>query len=712
MAGYGYGYFQGGVPIGSNVNPPPDVLYDGNTTQWLDLSDETTVTKDVDNYVSKVTDKLGSGQDIVQVTTGLKPLYTGESLLFDGINDYMRGMYNLLQPETLYVVFKIKTFTYSKVLFDGFRNMSCYLSMAAGGDGNLKISAGVSSPIFNSPVNEKVILRLVLNGANSRRTLNQNLTVTENLGTNKMDGICLGCSGSLNNYSNIEIYEVITRKIADDENTELAIYNYLKKKNRVMNPVYETLSQYVYYAEPNSVSIGDVSFTKIATEPIGCGTGLTYVAKKVEDAYTMNNTVSDIGIALSNPTLIRFVEETINCEVLHISENYIYYQGDKRSFYRMNKHTFADKVKFTISGEGEGALDFSQQDIWGVNELPDSGLLIQIDDFVGGVNYSNFYKVPFVSQTSGNYEYTSALFSFGCPTRKVILTSAWGFSTKGTKVFAVIYGGIGQAYLSHDSGDTWECVFSMADSSINATVPVEKEIFVDTKPDGLGGFGAIGGHPMKDTLTNPQTYDLWAVTANGNLHSHGGCIDLYSNRIFVVTGDGMPALGVYYSDDWGYSWTLILLSDLKPSSAFGTQFVTVIPLQNCVLFGCDGMGDGYWRVFRDGLNLKTKPECVYQFNGSNTVLVTISGGNYFAPDGLMLGLINPEGEDDYTTTKGGIVATKNGHNFAKLYEDSFTEMTAATAEFGWRGLISVNNNNKVIIMAKNGGIITLDMNVD
>jgi hypothetical protein len=43
---------------------------------------------------------------------------------------------------------------------------------------------------------------------------------------------------------------------------------------------------------------------------------------------------------------------------------------------------------------------------------------------------------------------------------------------------------------------------------------------------------------------------------------------------------------------------------------------------------------------------------------------------------------------NYTTTRGGIVATKNGHNFKKLYEDSFTQFTFESAEMGRRGLIS------------------------
>ncbi|MBK7480686.1 MAG: hypothetical protein IPI69_13855 [Bacteroidales bacterium] len=55
------------------------------------------------------------------------------------------------------------------------------------------------------------------------------------------------------------------------------------------------------------------------------------------------------------------------------------------------------------------------------------------------------------------------------------------------------------------------------------------------------------------------------------------------------------------------------------------------------------------------------------------------------------------------------MATRNRHNFKKLYEDSFTQFSSESAEFGRRGLISYNNNGKVLVKAKNGGLIILDL---
>ncbi len=52
-------------------------------------------------------------------------------------------------------------------------------------------------------------------------------------------------------------------------------------------------------------------------------------------------------------------------------------------------------------------------------------------------------------------------------------------------------------------------MFSMADTSINGDVTPDQMVYVHTKPNGNGGYGAVGGHPMSNTLTNPQNFDLW-----------------------------------------------------------------------------------------------------------------------------------------------------------------------------------------------------------
>lgn len=481
---------------------------------------------------------------------------------------------------------------------------------------------------------------------------------------------------------------------------------------RTLSQGYETLSLAVYSEAPNEVSditIGNVRFTKVAEGPVNCGSADSFRAKTIEDAYAIVGSDASIDYRLANPELRRFVEDGRNCEVFDISGQYIYY-GHSRAFYRIDKNTLGNKVRFSISGiwEESSGSDVSSSSIIAVNEMPDLGLLIQVDN---NYPHSNIYKVPYVAQSSGSFTYTQgyANLVMEIPYPNPVLTKAWGLSIKGNTVFAVIYNSRGYAYLSTDSGNSFRCVFSMADTSINSNVTPDQMVFVDTKPDGHGGYGAVGGHPMSNTLTNPQSFDLWGITPNGSLHAHGGCIDTYADRLVIVTGDSYPAVGIFYSDDWGYNWTFIRTGVHLPSADSRTQFVTAIPMEDCILFGNDGMGDGYWRVFRNGSGLLSTIECCYQFTGLNTQLVTINGGHCFLPDGTMLGLINPHESPNYTTTRGGIVATRNGHNFKKLFEDPYTQFTFESAEFGRRGLITVNDNNKVLVKAKNGGLIILDL---
>lgn len=481
---------------------------------------------------------------------------------------------------------------------------------------------------------------------------------------------------------------------------------------RTLSQGYETLSSAIFNEAPNEVrdiTIGNVRFTKIVEGPVNAGSADSFRAKTIEDAYSVAGSDRSIDYSLANPELRRFVEDGINCQVFDISGRYIYY-GHSRAFYRIDKNTFGNKVRFVISGIWEGGpmYNVSSCNIRGVDEMPDLGLLVQVDNQTSHVN---IYKVPYVAQSSGAFTYTQehARHVMNIPYSNPILTKAWGLSIKGNTVFAVIYNSRGYAYLSTDSGNSFRCVFSMADTSINSTVTPDQMVFVDTKPDGHGGYGAVGGHPMSNTLTNPQNFDLWGITPNGSLHAHGGCIDTYADRLVIVTGDSYPAVGIFYSDDWGYNWTFIRTGIHMPSADCRTQFVTAIPMEDCILFGNDGIGDGYWRVFRNGGGLLSTIECCYQYTGSNTQLITINGGHCFLPDGTMLGLINPHESINYTTTRGGIVATRNGHNFKKLFEDPYTQFTFESAEFGRRGLISYNDNGKVLVKAKNGGMIILDL---
>jgi hypothetical protein len=693
------------VQLDTKLNYFKSLIEDGNTTAWYDASDIATIVKDANNKVIRWNDKLGSGHDLLQTTNAKQPLWSETGILFDGIDDNMKSLFPLIQPESIYLLCTIKSWQFQDVLMDGASNNTAVFS-CQGLNEIFVTSGGINSPKTVATLNEKTLIQVTLTGNSSLLQSNDLLPLTGNLGTVGMGGLILGSKGNNLNFAHIEVNAVIIRKVADTANDKLTIYNYFRPTLPIKT--YETLSQAVWLREPLTASIGNVSYNKITSNPVNCGQDFTYVAKNIEDAYSLVGSEREVNVTLSNPELMKFVEDGINCQVFDMSGKYIYY-GNTRAFYRIDKNTFGDKVKFLVSGMWQsGNYETSIRDIEGVNEMKDGSLLVQLDNVGDGCG---IYKVPYFAGTSGTHTYlaSDATIAILMNIRHTRLDRSWGLSTKGSRVFAVMYGKIGQAYLSEDYGTTFKCVFSMADSSINASIPSGKMIYVDTKPNGSGGFGAIGGHPMKNTLTNPQTFDLWGPTQNGNLHSHGGCIDTYADRLIIVTGDGAPAGAIFYSDDWGYNWTFVRGESVLPSSQYKVQFVTAIPMKDCILFGCDGLGDGFFKLYRNGDKLLSTIECCYQFTGSNTGLVTIAGGYCMTPKGNLLGLFNPDDPNDFTTIRGGIVATKNSHNFKKVYEDSFSQLTTATAEFGWNGIISINNNNKVLVKAAHGGLITLNL---
>ncbi len=77
-----------------------------------------------------------------------------------------------------------------------------------------------------------------------------------------------------------------------------------------------------------------------------------FVAKTIEDAYAIVGSDASVDYRLANPELRRFIEDGRNCEVFDMSGRYIYY-GHSRAFYRVDKNTFGNKVRFDISGYGK-----------------------------------------------------------------------------------------------------------------------------------------------------------------------------------------------------------------------------------------------------------------------------------------------------------------------------------------------------------------------
>ena len=209
------------------------ILADGNTVLWVDS--EENVTKNGANHVSVWGDKSGNGNDLLQATGASQPLYSTNGILFDGVNDFLKAAaFTLVQPEMIYIVFKQVTWSFSTRVFDGDSTNAMVLSQYQTTPSlNMQVS-GYSSSLSvkntNLPVNTFGIARCLYDGVNSKFIIDDTTPVTGSVSTLSAGGFSLGARGSNALHSNIEVKEVIIRKVADSATNEDLIYQYLSNK--------------------------------------------------------------------------------------------------------------------------------------------------------------------------------------------------------------------------------------------------------------------------------------------------------------------------------------------------------------------------------------------------------------------------------------------------------------------------------------------------
>lgn len=268
-----------------------NVADDGNTVDWFDYTDQTAITKDVNNLVQVLWNKpikdstLGveensgntvrygiyqitacqtdyfyggnavgdvfvasqirtldannkvrryAGNHLGNQTFNERPLWTVDGILFDGSDDRLSmATRTLNQPVTMYLVFNPKTWTqYDRII--GFEGNSDGGLNQAQSSPRMRANAGnTSTDSANSDMalDTVGIVRLVLNGANSKLQVNEQTAITGNFGTGTIGAISIGdlYVGGLRD-ANICYQRIITRSGDDSGGMYDLIYNALKKK--------------------------------------------------------------------------------------------------------------------------------------------------------------------------------------------------------------------------------------------------------------------------------------------------------------------------------------------------------------------------------------------------------------------------------------------------------------------------------------------------
>lgn len=157
-----------------------------------------------------------------------------------------------------------------------------------------------------------------------------------------------------------------------------------------------------------------------------------------------------------------------------------------------------------------------------------------------------------------------------------------------------------------------------------------------------------------------RIFDIGTPTPTERKHVHGIAYDPWWDAIWLVAGETTTEQSsVWLSWDRGDNWTLVA----KGQQA--ATFVAVLPLPGCILFLTDGSPNGVHRIPRTPDRSVSPPTLAYALNNSSAL--THVGSMPFRAQGVDMPVLLPFTASD---GPGVVVATYDGYNFSKLWEDT------------------------------------------
>lgn len=178
-------------------------------------------------------DYSGNQRPLLQATASLRPsLLSSGELLFDGVSQTMAAAFALIQPYTLYMLFRQVTWTSGKIIVDG-NTGTAKITQSSGTQG-LVANAG-SSLSAGTAIGLGTNYGALCTVFNSTNSVYQSagggpsVTITGDAGTGNPGGITIGSDRSGGNPANIGVREVVIYTGAHDAPTRLSMLRYLSR---------------------------------------------------------------------------------------------------------------------------------------------------------------------------------------------------------------------------------------------------------------------------------------------------------------------------------------------------------------------------------------------------------------------------------------------------------------------------------------------------
>lgn len=203
---------------------PPEPITALTPAAWYRYGVGITVTG---QGVSAWADQSGNGNNILQGTDANRALLQADnSILFDGVSDFLQDAFTLDQPFSRYLLFKQVTWTSDDFIVDGVAASA--LLVQSGLTPALVMNAGNAGGSLTAiAVNTYGVDCQVFNGASSVHQQNTTTSGAFDAGAGNPGGITLGTNLAGSAYGHIQVKEVILFAAAHDAATRTAVITYL-----------------------------------------------------------------------------------------------------------------------------------------------------------------------------------------------------------------------------------------------------------------------------------------------------------------------------------------------------------------------------------------------------------------------------------------------------------------------------------------------------